>query len=99
VPLDDHDLDVLVDRLANVIVRRLRVEHDRLLDRPALAERLGVCERTVSQMAARGDIPTGFLLGGVRRWDWGTVLRHLVVPAISHATNSGACLANHCRIC
>jgi outer membrane protein TolC len=26
-------------------------------------------------------------------------IQALVVPAISHATNSGACLANHCRIC
>jgi hypothetical protein len=77
MPLDGLDLDALVARLADAVATRLRAEGERLLDRSALAERLGICERSIGAMAARGDLPPGYLIGGIRRWDWAAVLRHL----------------------
>jgi hypothetical protein len=49
----------------------------RLLDRRALAERLGISERGVTSLAGRGELPQGYLIGGVRRWRWEEVLQHL----------------------
>ncbi len=75
------DLDglasALVDRLAPVLASRLHLDRDRLIGRPELAERLGISERSVSALAARGELPTGYLIGGIRRWRWSEVLKHL----------------------
>jgi hypothetical protein len=71
------NLDALAELVVGKLAERLRTESERLLDRPALAERLGISERAVSAMAARGDIPAGYLIGGVRRWDWTAVKKYL----------------------
>jgi hypothetical protein len=74
---DGLDLEALVERLADVVLARLGAAHDRLLDRRELAERLGMSERGVSGLVARGELPDGYLCGGLRRWDWGQVLKFL----------------------
>lgn len=77
MPPDSLDLDALASALADRLVARLHAEKDRLLDRHELATRLGMSERAVGSMASRGEIPPGFLIGGLRRWNWNAVLHHL----------------------
>ena len=76
MPVDALDLDALVERL----VARLAERYDdqrRLLNRRQLSDRIGISERTVSDLVNRGELPTGYLIGGVRRWEWMAVLKHL----------------------
>jgi hypothetical protein len=67
------DLDALADRIA----ARMRADGDRLLDLDALADRLLLSPRGVRGLIARGELPQGFLIGGVRRWAWDAVRQHL----------------------
>jgi hypothetical protein len=76
VPLDDLDLNRLAEAIADKLAQRAGDLH-RLLDRPELARRLGVSERGVTGLANRGELPPGYLIGGVRRWSWPEVLRFL----------------------
>ena len=72
------DLDALVDAIAARLAPLLRGDPERLLDRPALAERIGVCARSIGPMVARGELPPPLLhTGGVVRWEWGQVLKYL----------------------
>jgi hypothetical protein len=72
------DLDALARAVAERLAPLLRAEAERLLDRPQIAARLGVAERTVSGLVARGDLPPALLhTGGVARWSWGQVVKHL----------------------
>jgi predicted DNA-binding transcriptional regulator AlpA len=65
---------LLAERLAN----QLRADADRLLDRPELAERLGVAERTIGTMVNRQELPQPLLhTGGVARWSWDQITRYL----------------------
>jgi predicted DNA-binding transcriptional regulator AlpA len=57
----------------------MRAEAERLLDRKELAARLGIGERTVGDLVARDELPPGYLIGGVRRWAWAEVVKHLNV--------------------
>jgi hypothetical protein len=74
---DSLDLGALAAGLAERLAPLLRHDPEQMLDRAALAARLGLGERTVSSLAARGELPGGFLLGGCRRWRWEDVLKHL----------------------
>ena len=76
------DLDTLAaalaERVAPLVAQRLRADAEGLLERHALAERLGVGDRTVSAMVARAELPQPLLCtGGVSRWSWPQVLRYL----------------------
>jgi predicted DNA-binding transcriptional regulator AlpA len=69
----------MVARLvAEQLAPLLRAESERLLDRPLLADRLGVAERTVACMVARGELPPPLLhTPGIARWRWAEVIRYL----------------------
>ncbi len=72
------DLDDLAAALAAKLAPRLHAEAERLLDRPALAERIGVCERSIAPMVARGELPPPLLhTAGVARWHWQQVITYL----------------------
>jgi hypothetical protein len=71
------DLEQFANAVAERLSERLSITQQRLLDRAQLAERLGVSERGVTSLASRGELPAGYLIGGVRRWRWEEVLRFL----------------------
>ena len=72
------DLSALADAVVERLALRLRAGPEPLLDRARLAERLGVVERTVSALVARGELPPPLLhTGDIARWDWAQVLRWL----------------------
>jgi len=72
------DVRALARAVAEYLAPLLRTDSDRLLDRPSLAERLGVCERSVGSMVSRGELPPPLLhTSGVARWDWNQVLKFL----------------------
>jgi hypothetical protein len=77
VPIDGHDLDALADALVARLAGRLHAGQHRLLNRSQLAERLGISERGVTSLTRRGELPVGYLIGGVRRWRWEDVLKYL----------------------
>jgi hypothetical protein len=79
VPPDaGFDLDALAAAVAEKLAPLLRQDPEQLLDRKALAERLGVGERTVSGLVARGELPPPVLhTGDIARWSWPSVLRFL----------------------
>jgi predicted DNA-binding transcriptional regulator AlpA len=70
-----------VEQLAAALARHLAArlpDPERLLDRPQLAERLGVSERTVGALVARKELPEPLLhTGGIARWSWPEVERYL----------------------
>jgi predicted DNA-binding transcriptional regulator AlpA len=74
---DDLDLDALADALAARLAKRLHVNGERLIDLPELAQRIGVSERGARGLAARGELPAGVLIGGLRRWSWSAVEKFL----------------------
>src|SRR6516164_7125887 len=71
------DLNGLADALAPLLSERLQTNSERLLTRPQLAERLQCSERAITSMARRHELPEGFLIGGLRRWSWPSVLAFL----------------------
>ena len=72
------DLDALAAAVAAKLVPLLRPDPDRLLDRTALAKRLGVRGRTVGAMVQKNQLPPPLLCtGGVSRWSWDGVLKFL----------------------
>jgi hypothetical protein len=72
------DLDDLARRLADRLLPLLRPGEKCLIDRPELARRLDVAERTVSALVARGELPPALLhTAGIARWDWAEVLKCL----------------------
>jgi hypothetical protein len=78
----DVDLDALAaalaERLAPLVAQRLRADAEQLLDRPALADRLGVGDRTVGSLVAKGELPPPLLhTGGIARWSWPAVVKYL----------------------
>jgi len=74
MPLDPAD----VDAIAKAVAVKLGTARECLLDREALAERLGIGERTVGAMVARGELPRPLLhTGGIARWHWPQVLQFL----------------------
>ncbi|HYT93013.1 MAG TPA: hypothetical protein VEL76_30125 [Gemmataceae bacterium] len=76
------DVDRLVELLVSRLAERLGPDRDRLIDRPELARRVGVCERSVSLMVSRGELPEPLLhTAGVARWDWGEVKKFLASRA------------------
>jgi hypothetical protein len=78
MPPDAIDLPSLARLVAEQLAPLLRADADRLLDRHALAERLGVADRTIGGMAARSEIPPPLLhTAGVARWSWHQVLKWL----------------------
>jgi hypothetical protein len=78
-PLPDEALDRLADRIAERVAERLRTDQDRLLDLRQLAERLQLSPRGVTGLVARGELPPGDLIGGVRRWAWDEVRKFRAV--------------------
>lgn len=38
---------------------------------------MGISERGVSALASRNELPAGFGIGGLRRWDWAEVVHYL----------------------
>ena len=74
--LVEKDLDTLAELIAGKLAKHLGKE-DRLLSRPELATRLGVSERGLTGLVSRGELPAGFLIGGLRRWHWAQVVRFL----------------------
>jgi hypothetical protein len=74
IPLD---LDALAAALAPKIAKHLHGDVGKLIDLDELAGRIGVSRRGAGGLVARGELPPGFLIGGVRRWDWPDVLKHL----------------------
>jgi predicted DNA-binding transcriptional regulator AlpA len=73
VPLSLDLITLIADRVAE----RLRLDRDRLLDIEEVAGRLGVSVRGVYHLVARDQFPEGYRIGGIRRWDWGEVLKFL----------------------
>src|SRR5262249_4578985 len=73
-PVDPNEL---AEAVAARLAVHLRQDDKRLLDAKSLAERLGISRRGLSGLTARGELPPGYLVGGVRRWEWGEVLRFL----------------------
>jgi excisionase family DNA binding protein len=73
VPFSLDLINLIADRVAD----RLRADRDRLVNIEEAAERLGVSVRGVYHLVARGQLPEGYRIGGVRRWDWGEVLKFL----------------------
>jgi hypothetical protein len=67
----------VAERLAPLVSERLRADGEALLKEHQLAERLQLSDRGVRGLVARGELPPGFLVGGVRRWDWAEVVKHL----------------------
>lgn len=65
---DTSALDL--ERLADMVALRLRPESDRLLTLTQLAERLQLSPRGVCGLIERGELPTGLIIGGSRRWSW-----------------------------
>jgi hypothetical protein len=78
VSIDGVDLDQLAAVIASRLAERLGAERPHLLSRPQLAERLGISERGVTALANRNELPAGYLIGGVRRWDWQEVHKYLL---------------------
>lgn len=81
--------DETLNHLADAIARRLLAEQTRLIDRDELARRVGLCRRTTFQLVARGHLPAGYLIGGVRRWDWGEVKKYLATRPIRRRKGRG----------
>jgi hypothetical protein len=81
VQVEGIDVELLASALASRLTQKLRVQEHYLLDRMMLAGRLAISERGVTALAGRGELPPGYLIGGVRRWDWGEVLRYLAARA------------------
>jgi hypothetical protein len=74
----DSLVAALAERLVPALAQRLSADADQLLDRPALAGRLGVGQRTVGAMVARQELPPPLLCtGGVSRWSWPQVVKFL----------------------
>jgi predicted DNA-binding transcriptional regulator AlpA len=71
------DLASLVDQIVQQLAERMRLDTDRLIDLEELAARVGVSRRGASGLVARGELPPGNLIGGVRRWDWSEVRKFL----------------------
>jgi predicted DNA-binding transcriptional regulator AlpA len=79
--LDDVMLERLAEAIAERLAERLHTSAQRLLDRPQLAAFLGISERTISALVQRQELPSGYLLGGARRWDLAEVMRYLTARA------------------
>jgi hypothetical protein len=79
VSLDEPDLSRLAELIARKLAEQLKADEHCLLNRQALADRLRVSERCVTALARRGELPSGYLIGGVRRWVWAEVLRYLTI--------------------
>jgi hypothetical protein len=76
--IEVQELSLLADCIVERLAGRLRAQQERLLDRAEVAERLGVCERTVSAMVERQELPPPLLhTSGVARWEWQQVLKFL----------------------
>jgi hypothetical protein len=71
------DLDALAESIAARVLHLLRDGEDRLLDLPKLAARLDLSPRGTRGLVARNELPPGYLIGGVRRWSWPSVLKFL----------------------
>jgi hypothetical protein len=72
------EIKALATAIAVLVAEFLRADADRLLDRPALAQRLAVGERTVGAMVSRGELPPPLLCtAGTARWHWPSVLKFL----------------------
>jgi predicted DNA-binding transcriptional regulator AlpA len=76
-PLPAADLEALAESIARHLAVRLRGDDRQLLDRRQLAGRLGVAERTVGALVARGELPPPVRLGGCSRWVWAEVMQFL----------------------
>jgi predicted DNA-binding transcriptional regulator AlpA len=74
---DPLDLNVIADAVAARVAELLRVNAERLIDLDELAARIGVSRRGASGLVARGELPSGYLIGGVRRWNWRELERWL----------------------
>jgi hypothetical protein len=87
-------------QLAKVIAGRLDAKCRGPINRRELAQRISVSERAIVGFVARGVLPAGHLLGGIRRWDesptprpvlWPTLRRHhgaiwsVIAKPLSHA--------------
>jgi hypothetical protein len=75
VHLDALALDALAERIAAKLADHLGGDRSRLLGRSELAARLGISQRGLTGLVSRGELPPGYLIGGVRRWDWNDILR------------------------
>ena len=67
---DPLDVDRLAERVADLLVVKMRLEAERLINLKELAKRVGLSRRGASGMVARNELPPGVLIGGCRRWDW-----------------------------
>jgi predicted DNA-binding transcriptional regulator AlpA len=70
-------LQQLVDAIVARLLEQLRLHQDRLINLEELAARVGVSKRGAAGLVARGELPKGYLIGGVRRWSWKEVERFL----------------------
>jgi predicted DNA-binding transcriptional regulator AlpA len=74
---DGEGIKALTDVIAARIAERLGLEQKRLIDLRELAIRLDLSQRGVAGLIARGELPEGYAIGGVRRWNWVEILAFL----------------------
>jgi predicted DNA-binding transcriptional regulator AlpA len=87
--LDDTALDLLAEKVTSKLGEWLRLHPERLLSIDELAERVGLSERGVRGLVKRHELPEGFEIGGVRRWDWDTVKKFLEGNKRKHRKRRG----------
>jgi predicted DNA-binding transcriptional regulator AlpA len=87
--LDDTALDRLAEKVTSKLGEWLRLHRERLLNIDELAGRVGLSERGVRGLIKRNELPEGFEIGGVRRWDWDTVKKFLEGSKRKHRKRRG----------
>jgi predicted DNA-binding transcriptional regulator AlpA len=87
--LDETALDRLAERVTSKLAEWLRLHRERLLNIDELADRVGLSERGVRGLIKRHELPEGFEIGGVRRWDWDTVKKVLEGNKRKHRKRRG----------
>jgi predicted DNA-binding transcriptional regulator AlpA len=71
------DLNIIADAVAERL-RAFAEQRDGLLDKTAMAQRLGVSTRTISALWAAKELPEPLLhTSGVTRWAWSDVVKFL----------------------
>lgn len=87
--LDDAAFNRLADIVAAKLAERLRLDREKMLDINELAERVGLSVRGVRGLIKRNELPSGFEIGGCRRWDWNSVKKFLEGHKRKHRKRRG----------
>jgi hypothetical protein len=74
--VDRLDPEALVERIVARVADRYGDER-RILDRRDLSDRIGISERTVTDLVNRGELRARLLIGGIRCWEWAAILKHV----------------------